>query len=288
MENLRGIGLMILSMAGFASADLFIKQVSGRIPVGEILIILGIGGTLIFSLMAWAKNERPFDLDFFSPLILLRSTGEMIGTFGFITALALTPISSASAIIQATPLAVTLGAALFMQESVGWRRWSAIGVGFFGVLVILHPGIEGFEPASLFAVLAVIGLSIRDLATRAAPKDMAASRLGVYGFVILIPAGLIILWVDGPFTTPLPLEWAALMAALSLDAAGYYALTLAMRMGDVAIITPFRYSRILFGGLIGIIWFGETLDIWMISGVTIVILSGLYTFARERRLRIVS
>lgn len=173
MENLRGIGLMVASMAGFALADMFIKGVSGRIPVGEILLVIGIGGTLIFAISAISRGEAVIARDFFSPVILIKNLGEMIGTFGFVTALALTPISTVSAILQATLLAVTLGAAIFMQEAVGWRRWSAITVGLIGVLIIIRPGLAGFETASLFAVLAVFGLSIRDLATRAAPKSLS-------------------------------------------------------------------------------------------------------------------
>ena len=288
MENLRGIGLMILSMAGFSLADMFIKNVSSVVPVGEILLILGVGGAGIFGVWASLRGERILSRDILSPLIVTRNIGEMIGTFGFVTALALTPISSASAILQASPLAVTLGAALFMGEQVGWRRWSAIAVGFVGVLIVIRPGLAGFQPASMFAVLAVIGLSVRDLATRAAPIGISSIRLGTYGFATLIPAGALILWFNGPAVAPDLMQSLALLAALVLDVAGYYALTLAMRMGDVSIITPFRYVRILFAAIAGVFFFSEQLDIWIILGSAVIIGSGLYTFARERRRRIVS
>ena len=117
MENIRGIGLMVLAMAGFALADMFIKSVSSHIPVGEILLFIGTGGTLFFAAMAGRNGEAVVSRDLFSGLILLRTLGEMAGTFGFVTALVLIPISTASAILQATPLAVTLGAALFMGEA---------------------------------------------------------------------------------------------------------------------------------------------------------------------------
>ncbi len=285
MENLRGIVLMVVSMAGFALADTFIKLISDEIPVGEMLLVIGLGGTAIF--MVWAKMSglAMFKRDFFSPLILIRSAGEMIGTFGFVTALALTPLSSASAILQATPLAVTLGAALFMQEQVGWRRWSATLIGFIGVVMIIRPGLAGFQPASLFALLAVVGLSIRDLATRATPRDMPSIRLGIYGFAALIPSGAVLLAINGPAVLPSPIQSAALLATIVLDVAGYYALTLAMRMGDVSIITPFRYSRILLAIAIGMTVFGERPDLWTLIGSAVVIASGLYIFAREGRHR---
>ncbi len=282
MDNLRGIVLMTAAMAGFALADMFIKGVSHAVPVGEVLLVLGVGGTAIFATLALLRGEAPFGRDFFSPLILLRNLGEMAGTFGFVTALALTPLAAASAIIQAMPLAITLGAALFLGEPVGWRRWTAIAVGFGGVVMVIRPGLEGFQPASLFAVLAVIGLSVRDLATRAAPGALSAMRLSVYGFATLIPSSLVLLALDGPPVRPEPLQAAALLAALLLDAAGYFALTLAMRAGDVATVTPFRYSRILFAIVIGFVVFAERPDIWTLLGALVIVVSGLYTLMRER------
>jgi len=285
LENLRGIILMVASMAGFALADMFIKGVTHAVPVGLVLLVLGVGGTIGFSALAIANGERPFGRDLFSPLIMLRNLGEMAGTFGFVTAIALTPLASASAIIQAMPLAITLGAALFMGEPVGWRRWSAIMIGFAGVIMVIRPGMEGFQPASLFAVLAVIGLSLRDLATRAAPGHISPLRLSVYGFLTLIPSSLVLLAFDPVTQAPTLPQWGALLAALALDGAGYYALTLAMRMGDVSVITPFRYARILFAIVIGMLVFSERPDFWTIAGSMVIVVSGLYTFMRERARR---
>lgn len=285
MENLRGIGLMIVAMAAFTLADTFIKRVSGVISVGEVLLFMGLGGMLIFVVWAIATGQTLFAADFLSRLNFFRSLGEMIGTFGFVTALALSPISSASAILQATPLVITLGASLFLKEPVGWRRWSASFVGFLGVLLIVQPGMAAFQPASLFAVLGVIGLSIRDLATRVAPKSMSSVRLGVYGFASVIPAGAVLTVANGTFVVPDIEQGVAMSLAVLLAAAGYYMLTLAMRSGDVSIIAPFRYVRIVFAILIGVLVFNETIDLWMIVGSVIVVLSGLYTFMREGKRR---
>jgi drug/metabolite transporter (DMT)-like permease len=285
MENLRGIGLMIVSMAAFTLADSSIKRISDTIPVGEILMVMGIGGMIIFIIWAKAVGQRLFGSDFFSRLNFFRSLGEIIGTFGFVTALALSPISSASAILQATPLVITLGAALFLKEPVGWRRWSASIIGFFGVLLIVQPGVAAFQPASLFAVLGVIGLSIRDLATRVAPKSMTSIRLGIYGFASIIPTGFVLMMLSGGFIAPNTVQNTYLGLTIILGVGGYYMLTLAMRMGDVSIIAPFRYVRILFAIAIGIVVFDEQIDVWMVLGSAIIIASGLYTFAREGKRR---
>jgi drug/metabolite transporter (DMT)-like permease len=154
MENLRAIALMVLSMAGFAVEDMLIKYIALEMPTGQFLMLIGAGGALIFTLMAWKQGQAVLSADFLRPTIIIRNLGEVIGTLGFVTALVLTPLSSASAILQATPLAVTLGAALFLKEAVGWRRWSAILIGFGGVVAVIRPGLDGFQPASLFAVVA--------------------------------------------------------------------------------------------------------------------------------------
>ena len=284
MENLRAIALMVLSMAGFAIEDMLIKYIALEMPTGQFLMLIGAGGALIFTLMAWRQGQAILSADFLHPTIIIRNLGEVIGTLGFITALVLTPLSSASAILQATPLAVTLGAALFLREAVGWRRWSAILIGFCGVVAVIRPGLEGFEPASLFAVLGVIGLATRDVATRATPATISSLVLSAHGFGMLVPAGAFLLWISGGAVAPSAQGYGLLFAALIIGVSAYYALTLSMRLGDVAVVTPFRYVRLVFALFIGVTVFHEQPDAWTLGGAAIIILSGLYTFFRERQL----
>ena len=284
MENLRAIALMVLSMAGFAIEDMLIKYIALEMPTGQFLMLIGAGGALIFTLMAWRQGQAVLSADFLRPTIIIRNLGEVIGTLGFVTALVLTPLSSASAILQATPLAVTLGAALFLREAVGWRRWSAILIGFCGVVAVIRPGLEGFEPASLFAVLGVIGLATRDVATRATPATISSLVLSAHGFGMLVPAGAFLLWISGGAVAPSAQGYGLLFTALIIGVSAYYALTLSMRLGDVAVVTPFRYVRLVFALFIGVTVFHEQPDAWTLGGAAIIILSGLYTFFRERQL----
>ena len=284
MENLRAIALMVLSMAGFAIEDMLIKYIALEMPTGQFLMLIGAGGALIFTLMAWRQGQAVLSADFLRPTIIIRNLGEVIGTLGFVTALVLTPLSSASAILQATPLAVTLGAALFLREAVGWRRWSAILIGFCGVVAVIRPGLEGFQPASLFAVLGVIGLATRDVATRATPATISSLVLSAHGFGMLVPAGAFLLWISGGAVAPSAQGYGLLFTALIIGVSAYYALTLSMRLGDVAVVTPFRYVRLVFALFIGVTVFHEQLDAWTLGGAAIIILSGLYTFFRERQL----
>lgn len=285
MENLRGSALMVLAMAGFALEDMFVKRLSYDLPVGQILVFLGAGGAVMFGAISVGRGHRLFSRDLITTPVMLRNLGELIGTLGFVTAIALTPLASASAILQATPLAVTLGAALFLGEDVGWRRWSAILVGFVGVLMVIRPGFAGFEPASLFAVQAVFGLALRDLATRAVPRTVTSMQLSCYGFATIVPAGLIMVWISGGAVNPDATQWRDIGLALILGVAGYYAIVAAMRVGEVSFVTPFRYSRLIFALIIAVTLFDERPDALTLIGASIIISSGLYTLLRERRLR---
>lgn len=286
MENLRGALLMTLAMLGFAFEDMFIKLMAGSMPTWQIIFVLGSGGAIVFAVLTRMKGQPLYDPAYLKGPVLLRNFGELVGTLGFVTAIALTPLSQASAILQATPLAVTLGAALFLNEPVGWRRWSAIIVGFLGVLLVIRPGTEGFDARSLFAVQGVVGLAIRDLATRIAPPETSSFQLSFLAFLTLIPAAAILSlfsaqgWVD-----PTPATWGLFVGVVVLGVAAYYAIVAAMRVGEVSFVTPFRYSRIVFALIVGFFVFGERPDVWMLAGAAVIVGSGIYTIWRERKHR---
>ncbi len=284
-DNMIGIMLMLAAMAMFAVEDAFIKKLAAGMGTGQILVILGVGGFAIFAVIAKRQGAQVFSRDLLLGPVLLRNFGEIMGTSGYVLAVVLTPLSSASAILQATPLAVALGAALFLGQAVGWRRWVAIGVGFIGVLIVIRPGLEGFQPASLFAVQGVIGLSIRDLATRAMPTKVSSMVLSAYGFGVVIPAGLVIMMFEGPAVLPDGVQSAFILAALIVGPVGYYMIVAAMRVGEVAVVTPYRYVRLVFAMIIGVFAFGEVLDFYTLLGASIIIGSGLFTIYRERMAR---
>ncbi|MBW4708067.1 DMT family transporter [Roseobacter sp. YSTF-M11] len=286
MENLRGAAFMVLAMLGFAIEDMLIKFMASALPVGQIIGMLGVGSALIAAGILVAQGQRLFARAMWTPVILLRALGELIGTMGFVTAIALTPLSSASAILQATPLFVTLGAAVFLQEAVGWRRWSAILVGFLGVVLIIRPGMEGFSWLSLFALQGVVGLGIRDLATRRVSAETSSMQLSFLAFLVLIPAAGLLTWINGTsLVPPSATHWIYFSIALLIGIAAYYGIVVAMRIGDVSFVTPFRYSRIIFALVVGVFVFGEAPDAMTLLGAAIIMMSGLYTLWRERNVR---
>ncbi|WP_282024922.1 DMT family transporter [Limimaricola cinnabarinus] len=286
MENLRGSLLMVAAMLGFALEDMFIKLLAGALPVGQILMLLGLGGGLVFTLMARARGETLWSPDFLQPAVIARNLGEVVGTGGFIIAVALSPLATATAIAQSIPLLVTLGAALFFAEPVGWRRWSAICAGLVGVLLVIRPGAEGFTPMSLFALVGAIGLAGRDLASRRVPRAISSTKLSVYAFLVLVPVGYAMVLVAGDsLVRPGPAQMAMLAGAVTIGVTAYYMLTAATRMGEVSVIAPYRYTRLIFALVIAVSVFGERPDALTYLGATIIVGSGIYTLWREARLR---
>ncbi|WP_169544593.1 DMT family transporter [Sneathiella aquimaris] len=286
MNNIRGTLFMVLAMAAFALEDMFFKSAVQAIPVGQALILFGLGGMLVFMILSMAKGEKIIHPQITAPPLIIRSACELLGRLFFALAIAYTPLSSASAILQATPLFVALGAIFFFKESVGWHRWGGIILGFAGVLLILRPGWSGFEAASLFAVLGTLGFAGRDLATRAAPMTMSNRQLGIYGFFILFLAGVILsVWHGISFVVPEMTVWFKLSATIAAGVVAYNALTIAMRTGEISVVAPFRYTRLVFAMILGAIVFSERPDGLTLLGSAIVVASGCYIVLRERKTR---
>ena len=282
--NLRGAGLMTLAMLCFAIEDAVIKMLSGALPVVQIIVLLGIGGAIIMAVACRLQRQPLLPPELKTRSVVIRNIGEVIGTLGFVSAIALIPLATASAILQTTPLGVTLGAALFLGEQVGWRRWLAILVGLAGVLVIIRPGATGFDWNALFALQGVLGLAIRDVATRRVPARLSALQLSFVAFSLLVPAGLIAALAMGTrFVLPDAQEWVLLVGAAIVGAFSYRFIVSAMRIGEISFVTSFRYTRMIFALAIGVLVFAERPDQLTLIGAAIVIGSGLYTLWRERR-----
>ncbi|WP_273507396.1 DMT family transporter [Fulvimarina manganoxydans] len=282
-DNLLGGIFMVGSMAAFAIEDSLIKAISNSLPTGQILIFFGLGGALLFAAMARLESQPLFSAGVTSRPMLIRVVFEIAGRLFYVLALTLIPLSTATVILQATPLLVVAGAALFFRETVGWRRWGAIIFGMIGVVLIVQPGTGGFSVLSVLAVLGMLGFAGRDLASRAAPRSLAISILGLYGFVAVVVAGALFgLWQGEPFVVPSADEVFHLFAAVVVGVAAYGFLMQAMRTGDVSAVTPFRYTRLLFGVGIGTVFFGEDLSPAMLVGSAIIVASGLFIVWRGK------
>lgn len=282
-DNLRGSLLMVLAMLAFAFEDAFVKLAAQHLPLGEVLALMGLIGMALFCALALQSGVTPLPRSLLTRTMALRSVSEIIGRVFYGLALALTPISQASAILQATPLVVVLGAAVLFGEKVGVMRWLLIFAGFAGVMIIIRPGLDGFSALSLLAVLGLLGFAGRDLATRAAPLTLTNAQLGAAGFLMLALSGVILTAIDGRLTAVSPLAFAQVAAAACFGVAAYSALTQAMRTGEVGVVTPFRYSRLLFALAIGITMFGERPDALTLLGSAVIVACGIVILSQSRR-----
>jgi drug/metabolite transporter (DMT)-like permease len=282
-DNSRAALMMVASMAFFAVEDLFLKRSAEALPPGQVLALTGGAGALVFWALAASRRQPILTVEALRGVALLRTLAEAAAAVLYILALALAPLTMTSALLQASPLVVVAGAALFLGETVGWRRWASILVGFAGVLVILEPWDASFDPTGLLTVACVLVLAVRDLATRVMPVRIGTFQVATWAYLGLVPAGVALMAGMGQgFVWPTPGQWAGLGGALVSGLFGYYAVVAAMRLGEVSVVAPFRYTRLVFAMVVAMIFLGERPQGSTLLGAAIVVGSGLYAFARER------
>lgn len=284
-ENMRGAVLMMGSMAAFTLNDTFMKTLAGTVPLMQVLLIRGVLTVVLMLFLARAMGK----LQFHMPrrdwgMATLRMLGEVGAAYFFLTALFHMPLANVSAVLQALPLTVTLAGAVFLGEAVGWRRLLAILIGFGGVMLIIRPGPEGFNIYSIYVLIAVVFVTLRDLSARRLSPETPSIMVAVFAaFGVMVFAGGMSL-VDGePWVELGLMEWGAIGAASLFVIAGYTLSVAVMRIGEIAVITPFRYSSLLWALIMGFLVFGDWPDNLTLLGAGIVVATGIFTFYREQR-----
>jgi drug/metabolite transporter (DMT)-like permease len=282
-DNARGALFMTLSMGGFAINDTIMKLTFETMPLAQGIFLRGLVASSIVFVIAWragAFRYRPSLRD--SLVLTVRTGAELVGTISFMICIANMPIAAATAILQAAPLAVTMMAALFLREPVGWRRWTAIAVGFVGMVIMVRPGGEDFDLYALLAVATVGCIVVRDLATRFVSEGMPTPFVASVTVVsVSLGAGIVSLlegWQAAPAET-----LGLYAAAGAFIVVGYLFNVTSMRIGDVSAVAPFRYTVLLYALILGFLVFGEVPDVPTLVGATIVMGAGLYTLWRESR-----
>lgn len=276
---------MILSMGIFAIADTLVKLSASFLSPPQVMFFLFGGALVMFTSIALLQGENLIDRRAFAPVLWLRYAAEVIGMIGMVTALALVPISTVGAITQATPILASLGAVLFLNETIGWRRWCSILLGFAGVLLIVRPGAVTFDHSVLWAVLALAGLSVRDLTTPMVPRDMPAASLATFTMTASVPFPVAWILLSGESLFPPEVNWSIVLPMAVLGGLGYLVLIKSLRTADVSVVMPFRYTRIVFLIAFGVWVFDERPDSWTLAGASLIIGSGTYLIWRERRLK---
>lgn len=282
-DNLKGACFMMGSMATFTFNDAIIKFVAQGMPTFQMVFLRGIGATALLLILAWATGalSKPIPRDDYK-WVVGRSLAEVASFLPFILALTHMPLANLVAILQALPLVITAAGALFLGERVGWRRWTAIGVGFIGVLLIVRPGGADFDQWSLVALSAVLMITMRELLTRRLSRDVPSLKVAIFTAVGVMLLGLFVTVPTG--WAPVTVGQGGLIAAASVFILGGYLFSImAMRVGEVAAVTPFRYTALVWGLLLGWAVFGEWPKPLTLIGGALVVSTGVYTLLREGR-----
>lgn len=283
-DNSRGVLFMLASTMSFIASDTFVKLASEDLAVGQILFVRSLVTAPAVALLAWQQGAFVQVQGLAERFMGLRLIGEIGASALYLSALTRMEIANATAILQLTPLAATAAAALVLGERVGIRRWSAIGVGFLAVLLIVRPGLAGFSGWSVLALVAVAFVVLRDLASRFLPATTHPLGVSFISLSALVPLGLTMLPFEtwGPLTTDALLHCAA--SGLFL-ACGFVFITLAMRNGELSAVAPFRYAILLWAIIIQVAVFGIWPDLLTLAGGSMLVATGLYTLYRERRVK---
>jgi len=283
-ENLTGALLMMGSMAAFTINDTMMKATSGEVPLFQLLFLRGVLTTVLVAMIAarmGALRARPTRRDW--GLIGWRAVAETGAAYFFLTALFHMPLANVTAILQMMPLTITLAAWIFLREPVGWRRLLAIAVGFFGVMLIVRPGAADFNSYSIYALVAVGFATLRDLVTRQmSPATPSMLVTLVTSAVVMVAFGLA--GLGGEWVTMTGREIGLTAGAGLMIIGGYLFAIMVMRVGEISVVAPFRYTGLIWALVLGWSIFGDWPDTLTLIGAAIIAGSGLFTFWRESRL----
>lgn len=284
--NAKGAFMMSIARVAFVTNDALMKILFADMEVFQAMFLRGSIAVPIIAFLAWYRKcllVRFTIIDFV--LLCVRAAAQIGMATCFLTALSHMPIANVSAIMQAVPLSLIVVAALFLGESVGWRRWSAVVIGFCGVLLIIRPGTDSFDIHTTLAVGAVAFATINDLVTRYLPNRVPALLAALFSATaVSMFSGAMIMSL--PWQAVTPFNWLILSFCGLTVAAGYFFQVMTMRYGDLSFVAPYRYVGMVWAIILGLLIFGEWPDAFTAIGTLIVVLTGLYAVYREQLRRV--
>lgn len=282
-SNIKGAVLMTGCMLTYVINDAFMKLLFSEIALFQAVFLRSIITIPPILIIVWITKVAIRNLSKQDKrLILVRVGAEIFVTITFLTALKHMPLANVTAILQALPLAITMAAALFLAEPVGWRRWSAIIVGFVGVLIVVRPGLEGFNIYSLSAFMAIIFLTVREISTRKLTSEVPTITVVLSTAVgSTLFAG--IMMIGSEWNTVSTVSWLLILGAAVAILIATLLSVMAMRIGEIGFVSPFRYTSMLGAIGLGILMFGDWPDQPTLVGTVIIVSTGIYTFHREQK-----
>jgi len=281
-DNVFGAILMAVSMLSFISNDALMKFLLQTISVEQGIFMRGLVSVPLLALIAYLRKSLFVRIDWRNwRVILTRAFAELAATMAFLTALSHMPLANITAILQALPLTVTMFAAIFFGEQVGWRRWSAILAGFIGVLIIIRPSDDGFNEYAVLAIVAVACVTVRDAITRRLDRSVPSLFVAFISAIPIFIYGGVATATTGWTVVSGKMIGIVVVAAIAITC-GYLFAVMAMRNGEISFVAPFRYTGMIWAILFGFLLFGDLPDAATILGTMIVIGMGVYAFHRER------
>jgi drug/metabolite transporter (DMT)-like permease len=278
--NLRGILAMCFAMAVFIVNDTAVKLASQSLSVGQVVFLRGVMGSLI-ALAVIARQGAWSDFRHFrQPLVAGRAALEGLIAITFIGALALLPIATVTAVFLSSPLMITVAGALLLGERVRWRRSLAVIIGFMGMLIVVRPTGEGLNAGMWLIIVSTVMIVARDLLTRRIPAEVSSRAVAV-GTILATTVVGAVLSVLQPWRPIDAWSFAMLVVAAVAVTAGNYAIIVAFRAGEVSVVSPFRYTLMLWAVLSGLTVFGHWPDAVTWLGIALIVSAGLYTLYRE-------
>ena len=274
-----GIACILLGGVFLTGNDAAMKWLTSGYPVGEILALRGLFAFLPIAFFAWRaggwRSLRVRRVRAQSARALL----FVASSFLWVAGLTRLPLADSMAATFTGPIMITALAPLLLGETVGWRRWTAVMVGFGGVLLMIQPTGEGPRLAMLLPLISVMGGVGRDVITR----RIASTESSVGTLAFTTAAACLIGLLTLPFGWVLPgaRDWALLALSGILMGAAHFLYIEALRLAEAVIVMPFKYFNMVWAVALGFAIWGDLPDRWMIGGTVLVVLSGLYIMRRE-------
>jgi drug/metabolite transporter (DMT)-like permease len=279
-NNQRGVLAVCGCMASYTVNDVLVKQILLTYPAGEVIFVRGVMCSFLIGAVAiWLGHGRAIR-SAMSGLLASRSLCDGLSTAGFIAALAHMKLANIAAVLQIAPLIITALSVAIYREAVGWRRWSAIGVGFAGTLLVIKPIPSEFDIWTLVAVASALAAAVRELQTRQIGQSAPVMVVAFWAAIAITLCGLGFLPIEEwrAFTAPdlFQLFVAAIFVGLAI-----FLLALGFRGVDLSVVAPFRYVYLITSALGGFLVFREVPDHWTVVGAILIVGSGIYLLHRE-------
>ena len=278
--NQRGILAVCGCMASYTVNDVLVKKVLQHYPVGEVIFVRGVMSTLLIGGVVLALGHAKQLRVGLDRHVAARSVFDGLSTVGFIAALAHMKLANLAAVLQVAPLLITALSVAFFREQVGWRRWTAITIGFLGALFVIKPVPSEFSIWAIVGAASALFSALREIQTRRIDRDIPTIVIAFWGAVGITLCGA---------TFALTEDWRMLAAADLLElfiaavfvGLAIYLLALGFRGVDMSVVAPFRYIYLLTSAIGGYLMFRELPDGWTVVGALLIVGSGLYTLHRE-------